>query len=144
MRTETKFAKQCINGRILKTSSHMTFYFEQVTYAYSLIGEGKALGRPVPERWWISLRWVGRNPRMKLLLMKAFIPSSLSLAHSRPSRSSLFRDTKPHTLPPCESRCVMDLRLPSHSFIGINGIISNCSSGLEALSIPVSGVEVEL
>lgn len=50
MRTETKLAKQCINGRILKTSSHMTFYFEQVTYAYSLIGEGKALGRPVPER----------------------------------------------------------------------------------------------
>lgn len=35
-------------------------------------------------------------------------------------------------------------KLPSHSFIGINGIISNCSSGLEALSIPVSGVEVEL
>lgn len=31
-------------------SYYMTFYFEQVTYAYSLIGEGKALGRPVPER----------------------------------------------------------------------------------------------
>ena len=50
MRTETKLAKQCINGRIMKTDSHMTFYFEQVTYAYSLIGEGKALGLPVPER----------------------------------------------------------------------------------------------